>query len=99
MIMRVLTGRLRPDVDAETRRKACEDAARACRSAKGCRGAYFTEPPQDEDGVLAITFWDSLEDVGNAVSGPLQHGLSSFSVLMYEPPRGRSLEVLASSEG
>jgi hypothetical protein len=95
MIARVLTGKLRTEVDAETRRQACEDAAKACRATKGCRDVYFTEPPEGQEGVLAVMVWDSLEDAGNAIGGSLQHGLSAFSLLLQEPPRGRYYQVMA----
>jgi hypothetical protein len=99
MILRVITGKLRPDVDPETRRAACEDAVKACLAAKGCRAAYFTEPPAGQEGVLAVTVWDSLLEAGNAIAGPLQHGLSGFSVLLEEPPRGRYYPVMADGAG
>ena len=98
MIMRVLTGKLRPGIDADTRHAAFEDAVKACQAAEGCRNVFFVDPPDDREGVLALMIWDSLEEAGRAIGGSLQHGLSSFSILLQEPPRGRYYQVAATAK-
>ncbi len=95
MIARVVTGKIRPDVDPETKKTYYADALKACMAQKACRGAYFMEPPEGEEGVLAVILWDSLEEGVIALGGPLQGGFSTWGRLLREPPRGKYVPVVA----
>ncbi len=98
MIARIVTGKLRSDVDPEIKKQYFADALKACLAQKACRGAYFMEPPEGEEGVLAVILWNTLEEGVIALGGPLQGGFSTWGRLLREPPRGKYVEVVAASE-
>jgi hypothetical protein len=98
MIARVVTGKIRSDVDHETKQKYYADALKACLAQKACRGAFFMEPPDGEEGVVAVILWDSFEEGVIALGGPLQGGFATWGRLLREPPRGKYYPVVAAPE-
>jgi heme-degrading monooxygenase HmoA len=100
MIARVVYGKLRSDADAAERAAAWEQAVDACEGIEGFHGLYFLEPPEGQEGVLMVSFWDSVERAAAAVNGrKLWTGLSGFSLIVATPPRTEYYPVLASRLG